>query len=195
TRTDDRRGRASCCLAPPGRLDRRDVDLAHLHHRLEGAPATLAAFSQCLEQYVRRDLPGNAPAVLAPAALARLAAIADNGVPVAVGLLLVARRHLEGERLAMGEIGTAIQADTGYAEDIELDGDDVARLAGRIVGRCAIDVGAAAVGKDFAIEACCRLCVLVEPEAYPVPDHGASPHICALTVPNQAPWGSWLTAI
>jgi hypothetical protein len=33
-------------------------------------------------------LPGDAPLVFAPAALALLAAIADDGVPVAVGLLL-----------------------------------------------------------------------------------------------------------
>jgi hypothetical protein len=34
-------------------------------------------------------LPGNAPLVFAPAALAFLSAIADDGVPVAVGLVLI----------------------------------------------------------------------------------------------------------
>src|SRR5581483_9383264 len=49
------------------RLDRGDVDLRHRHHRVE------CAFRRCgvravegVEQDARRDLPGEAPAVLAP---------------------------------------------------------------------------------------------------------------------------------
>src|SRR5438270_9905661 len=68
-------------------FDRRDVDLAHRHHRLEGAPAALAAFARQLEQAPRRDLPREAPFVLAPAAGALFAAILGDRVPVAVGLL------------------------------------------------------------------------------------------------------------
>src|SRR3954466_7048890 len=56
-------------------LDRGDVDLAHRHHRLEGAAPACAAGHGQLEQSARRDLPGEAPAVLAPAARALLAAI------------------------------------------------------------------------------------------------------------------------
>jgi hypothetical protein len=40
-------------------------------------------------------LPRDAPLVFAPAALALLAAIADDGVPVAVGLLLIVGGDLE----------------------------------------------------------------------------------------------------
>src|SRR3954452_14442139 len=51
------------------RLDGRDVDLAHRHHRLEGAGGGgLVGFLVGLEQHTRRDLPGEAPAILAPAA-------------------------------------------------------------------------------------------------------------------------------
>lgn len=41
------------------------------------------------------DLPGNAPLVLAPSARAQLAAIFDDGIPVAVGLLLAVGGDLE----------------------------------------------------------------------------------------------------
>jgi hypothetical protein len=44
-----------------------------------------------------RDLPGNAPLVFAPAARAFLPAIANDGVPVAVGLVLIVGGDLERE--------------------------------------------------------------------------------------------------
>ena len=49
-----------------------------------------------------RNLPGNAPPVFAPAALALLADIAEDGVPVAVGLLLIVGGDLEVS-VVMGE--------------------------------------------------------------------------------------------
>src|SRR3954468_2748344 len=51
-----------------GGLDLCDVDLLHRHHRLERPPATVAAFGGEVDQHPRRDLPGKAPSVLAPAA-------------------------------------------------------------------------------------------------------------------------------
>src|SRR5215471_14362183 len=79
-----------CGILPTTRsLDRSDVDLLHAHHRRKCALRFIAAGSQCLGQHAWRDLPGDAPPVFAPAALALLATIADNGVPIAVGLLLV----------------------------------------------------------------------------------------------------------
>src|SRR5882757_2430309 len=94
--------------ATPRRLDRRDVDLPHLHHRGECALGFSAAGRHRLHQHARRDLPGDAPSVLAPAARALLAAIADDGVPVAVGLLLILGGNLEREGFVMPERGTAI---------------------------------------------------------------------------------------
>src|SRR4051794_32248806 len=77
-------------LARDCRFDLGDVDLLHRHHRFE-CPLGGAAIGivHRLEQHARSDLPGKAPVVLAPAALAFLAAIADNRVPVAIGLFLI----------------------------------------------------------------------------------------------------------
>ena len=77
------------------RFDRGNVDLLHAHHRTERAPCLLAAGRERLGQYTRRDLPGDAPLVFAPAARALLATIADDGIPVAVCLLLIVGSDLE----------------------------------------------------------------------------------------------------
>src|SRR3982074_2036505 len=73
----------------PRRFDRGDVDFLHAHHGLECALCFVAAGRHRLGQHARRDLPGDAPSVLAPAARTLLASIADNGVPVAGGLWLI----------------------------------------------------------------------------------------------------------
>src|ERR1700760_896762 len=96
--------------APPRRLDRGDVNFLHRHHRLECALGFIAAGRHRLHQHARRDLPGNAPFVLAPAACAFLPAIADDGVPIAIGLLLIVGGDLEREGFAMLERGTAVEA-------------------------------------------------------------------------------------
>ena len=82
---------------------------------LEGALRFGAADRHCLCQRARRDLPRQAPLVLAPAAHALLAAVADDGIPVAVGLRLVIGGDLKRECFAVLERGTAIEADTGDA--------------------------------------------------------------------------------
>src|SRR5205085_412057 len=92
-----------------------------------------------LHQHARRDLPGDAPLVLAPAARALLAAIADDGVPVAVGLLLIVGGDLEREGFAMFERGTAVEAETSDAGNCELDHQHVALLAGRVIAGRTVD--------------------------------------------------------
>ena len=76
--------------AAPRRLDGGDVDLPHGHHGVEralgGGPVGVG---DRLRQGDRRDLPGQAPSVLAPAARALLPAVADDRVPVAVCLGLI----------------------------------------------------------------------------------------------------------
>ena len=89
--------------APPRCLDGRDVDLLHRHHRVERTLGLGATSRHRVGERARGDLPREAPAVLAPAALAFLAAIADDRVPVAVGLFLIVRRDLEGKGLAVPE--------------------------------------------------------------------------------------------
>src|SRR5690606_21485791 len=86
------------------RFDRSNVDLAHLHHRFERAlgrrPIRAGIGGR---QYAGRDLPRQAPFVLAPAAFAFLAAVTDDRVPQAVRLGLVVGCDLERECLAMFE--------------------------------------------------------------------------------------------
>src|SRR6266516_6872775 len=105
--------------AAPRRLDRGDVYFLHTHHGIECALCFSAAGRHRLGQHARRDLPGDAPLVLAPAARALLASIADNGVPVAVGLLLIIGGDLKRESFIVLEHGTAVEAHTGDAGDSE----------------------------------------------------------------------------
>src|SRR5258706_297949 len=155
-------GRSS---TPPRGVDLGHVDLLHRHHRVEGALGLGPAGRHRLGERARGDLPGEAPAVLAPAALALLASVADDRVPVAVGFLLVVRRDLEGERLALLEGRTAVEAETRNAQDRELHGEDIAGLASREVAGRLANRGHSAVRKGGGIEACGRLGVLVVPEA------------------------------
>src|SRR6266581_8882105 len=122
--------------ASPRCLDGGDVDLLHRHHRLEGALCLSATGRKRLGQRARGDLPGEAPAVLAPTARAFLAAIADNRIPVAVSLCLLVRGDLEGKRLAVLERRAAVETEAGNAADGELHRQNIAGLAARVVARC-----------------------------------------------------------
>src|SRR4029453_790195 len=113
----------------PRRLDRGDVDLLHVHHRIKRAFGLTAACRHRLHQDARRDLPGHPPLVFAPAARALLAAVADDGIPVAVGLILVVSGDLEREGFVMFERGTSVEADTGNAGNFELDYQHISILA------------------------------------------------------------------
>src|SRR3546814_20785846 len=64
-----------------------------------------------VEQAPRRDLPEEAPAIIAPAAGILGAPVADDRVPVAVGFLLVFGDDHEAYRLVRPEIRAAVQAD------------------------------------------------------------------------------------
>jgi hypothetical protein len=75
--------------AAPRRLDRPDVDLLHGHHRIKSTLCLITACRERFGQDARCDLPGQTPLVLAPATVTFATAIADNGVPVAVGFFLV----------------------------------------------------------------------------------------------------------
>src|SRR6185503_10009427 len=63
-------------LPAPRCLDGGDIDLHH-HHRRERTPSLIAAGGERVGERARRDLPRQAPAVLAPPAGAFGAAIAD----------------------------------------------------------------------------------------------------------------------
>ena len=144
-----RRFRASCWAAegppatrPPrvgaGRQPRRAASivamsiLRHFHHRLEGALGRGAIrVGDGGGEGAWRDLPRQAPFVLAPAAGAFLAAVADDRVPQAVGFGLVVGRHLEREGLAVLERRATVEAQAGDADDGELDRQDIALLCPR----------------------------------------------------------------
>src|SRR5262249_43199661 len=153
----------------------------------------IAAGRHRLGQHARRDLPGNAPLVFTPAARALLTTIADDGVPVAVGLLLIVGGDLERERFVMLERGTAIEAETGDAGDCELDCQHVALLARWVVAGCTVDCTHRAVGKGLGVEAGSSLGVLVVPEANRVLFHCRSFHFAARFTPCFHPFPS-LTA-
>ena len=150
-------------FAAPRRLDRGNVDLLHAHHSIERALCFTATGGQCLRQYARRDLPGDAPLVFAPPARALLAAIADDGVPIAVGLLLIVGGDLEREGFVVLERRTAVEAETGDAGDREFDRQHVALLAGRVVTGCTVDGTHRTVGKGLGVEAGSSLGILVVP--------------------------------
>src|SRR5262245_18374804 len=82
-------GSCSAVLTAPRRFDPGDFYLFHIHHGLKRALCFIAAGGHRLGQNTRRDLPRHAPLILAPAARALLAAIPDDGVPVAIGLGLI----------------------------------------------------------------------------------------------------------
>src|ERR671913_788756 len=105
-------GRGAFTSAPPRGLDGGDVDLLHRHHCREGTLCLTATSRKRVGQHARDDLPGEAPPVLAPAALTLLAAIADDRVPVAVRLFLIVRCDLEGKSFAVLERRPAVEAET-----------------------------------------------------------------------------------
>src|SRR4029078_11890402 len=158
-----------CCsppnLAAPGCLDRCDVDLSHAHHSLKRALCFIAAGRHRFGQYTRRDLPRHAPLVLAPAARALLAAIADDGVPIAIGLGLIVSGDHERKGFAVLELRTAVEADTGDAGNLEFDHQHISLLAGWVVTGCAPDSADRAVGKGLGIKAGSSLGILVVPDA------------------------------
>lgn len=152
-------------LPPPGGFDFGDVYFAHLHHGGEGALGFFAACGDGFGQDSRGDLPRDAPAVLAPAAFARFAAIGDDRVPIAVGFLLGVGRDLEGKGDVVFNVRAAVEADAGNAADRELDNEDVASLARGIVAGRVVDSRHFAIRKRGRIEARRVEGVLIKPEA------------------------------
>ena len=173
--------------APARCLDGGDVDLLHRHHRFEGTLCLAATGRQRIGQRARGDLPGEAPAVLAPAALTFLAAIADDRVPIAVRLFLSVRRDLEGEGLAVPELRSAVETETGNAQHGEIHRQHIPLLAARVVTGRLANSGHFTIRKGGGVEARRLMRVLVEPETdrvlglharvLLVPDGGQNSHV------------------
>src|SRR5690349_12784309 len=124
-RCPPRATRRDCCCSPRALaaarpLDSGDVDLSHVHHSVKRALCFSATSSLCFGHHPRRDLPRHPPFGFAPAARAFLAAIIDDGVPIASGLSLIVRGDLERKGLIVFEHGPAVEADTVDASNFEL---------------------------------------------------------------------------
>src|SRR6188768_1196456 len=121
------------------RLDRCDVDLLHLHHRIERAlGGSGIGIGYRLGKSDRRDLPGQSPFVLAPAARTLLAAVADDRVPIAIRFGLVGGCDLKRKRFIVLERRSAVEPEAWNAHHGKLDGQHVPLLARGKVSRCAV---------------------------------------------------------
>jgi hypothetical protein len=102
--SEDATSNAAC------RLDCSNVDLFHLHHRIEcalGGSAIGIGYLFCQSQW--RNLPGKAPFVLASTARTLFTAVTDNRVPVTIRFGLVSGSDLKRECFAMLEDGSTIK--------------------------------------------------------------------------------------
>src|SRR5688500_18509034 len=121
------------------RLDCSDVDLFHLHHRIEralGGSAIWIGYRSCQSQ--RRNLPGQAPFVFAPAARTLFATVSDDRVPVTICFFLVGGCDLTRECFIVLEIGPAIEPEAGNSHHGKLDRQHIPLLPGRKISRCAV---------------------------------------------------------
>ena len=150
-------------------LDLGDVDLTHLHHRIEGAFGFSATGRDRVRQHARRDLPGDSPTVPTPPASALVAAVADNRIPIAIRFLLRISRNLEGERLAVFKLRPTIETQTRNAKDGEFDREDFAFLAARKIAGGFVNRGYFTVWERGSVEARRILSILVKPKADGVP--------------------------
>src|SRR5512141_1508276 len=118
------------------RLDCSDVDLFHLHHRIE---STLGGggigIGYRSRQSQRRNLPGQAPFVLAPAAGTLFAAVADDGVPVTIRFGLVSGCDLKRECPVVLDLGSAIEPEAGNSHHGKFDRQHISFFPGRKVPR------------------------------------------------------------
>src|SRR3546814_9616172 len=110
--------------------------------------------------------PGHAPFVLAPAALAFLAAISDDSIPVAVGFLLIFGHDLEREALALRKCRPAVEEQRRDAHDRHLNHQRFALLAVGIVAGGSLDAVDPGVGECRGVQLRCFLCVMIVPEAH-----------------------------
>ena len=101
---------AKCCLY------RSNVDFLHRHHCVECPFGGCAIRTgNCFGQRNGRNLPGDAPLVLAPTALALFTAIMDDCIPVAIRLFLIFSGNLKREGFVMLERGSTVEPEARNA--------------------------------------------------------------------------------
>ena len=89
------------------------VSMASMARRLPSGSGA----AEVVAHLARHDLPGDAEAVLEPAAGAVLTAALDERLPVAVDLGLVGAVDLEGDGLGEGELRAAVERREGLTGD------------------------------------------------------------------------------
>jgi hypothetical protein len=179
-RVTSRQPRALGALAPVARRDdRRHVDFRHRQHGREHTLPCCGVWSRHrVRQDPRGDLPGNAPAVLAPAAAAFRAAISSQRIPISISFRLARRRHLEGKGFRVLEGWPSIEADAGDAQHREGHDKRVPLFSAGEVGGCALDIAHGTVGKQVCVEAGRRLGGALELQADRGPGAGrAGAHV------------------
>src|SRR4051812_3551380 len=134
------------------RLDCSDVYFPHCHHRIKRAFSFIATGRHRVGQHTRRNLPRNAPLIFAPAAGTLLTAIADDSVPIAIGLSLIVSGDLERERFVMFERRTAVEADTRDTGNVEFDYKHISLLTGWVVTGGTVDGTDTALRKGLSIK-------------------------------------------
>src|SRR5512139_2869804 len=118
------------------RLDCSDVHLFHLHHRIESTlGGSGIGIGYRSRQSERRNLPGQAPFVLAPTADTLFATVADDGVPVTIGFGLVSGCDLKRERQVVLDLGAAVEPEAGNSHHGKLDRQHVSFFPGWKVSR------------------------------------------------------------
>ena len=161
------------------RLDFGDVDLFHLYHRIERAlGGSGIGTGYRFGQSDRRNLPGQSPFVLAPAALTLFAAVADDRIPITISFGLVSGCDLKRERFVVLERRSAVEPEARNAHHGKLDGQHVPFLPRRKVSRCAVHRADGRIGKGLGVKSRRVLGVAIIPKANRVlcwPRHVASP--------------------
>src|SRR5262249_41224570 len=160
-----RSGRTVLCRnACGGPLELVDLDLRELQYgRHDGLRLLRVGVLEQPRQRSWDALPGEAEAVLEPAARALFAAVRERR-PVVVDLLLGRAADLVRDRLVEGEVGTAVERDERLAVELEVDRHHSAGVArpGLAVMR---DAGDPRVREQRRVEAGGLLALRVEPEA------------------------------
>ena len=128
-----------------------------------------------LQQHRRRDLPRDAPFVFAPTAGDCLPAVVHNGVPVAIGFLLVRGGNLEGKRICVRMACSAIEPHARDAEHGELHREHITLFASGVVSGRAINLSNAGIRKNRRVKPRSFFCIAIKPEANGV--FGRSAHV------------------
>src|SRR5688572_11932235 len=158
-----------------GLLQFRDIDLAHLQHRVERALRLLEVLvGDHLEEDRRGYLPRQSVLVFKPAARAFLPATGEQLLPVVVDLLLVLAVDHERDRLGELEVRPAVQRDVLLVAEAKLHRQHRA-LGGPAAFEVARDAEDLRVLEHRAVELRRFFGFLVEPEERSDSLHAYSP--------------------